>query len=560
MDVNSLIVLLFSNQWIWIYSTSIHGNISEDVSFIHKMFPVPPSMRATINVDVYYPHKYLYPAPILGIYTQDHENIRRQCTFSSHGQVGNRDLHPQLTRYLDFSRTLRCERMSNTLHCKGSIIVQDFIQRNFSFSFGFKCDSIIYSLKGLVYTISIDQTNEIHCLEQSEDLRCYSYVQYAVFPNLMGQNIEEISFLPLMFECYQHAVELMCNMYMLKCDPESKKITPPCREMCEDYLKGCDSAVRNYMECSYLPSSNGNIPCLNRNVVCSSPHPIVQNGNVSIKWMAERTYTAEFSCNAGFVLEGNSTIVCMYSGEWSSKPPVCLPVAEPATRSEPWVLVAMVVIITVVVYKMKLKGSRKLIKIDEPILIFKRKNDFSPLPRKREFDAFVLYHFDTDDDFVVNHLVPQLEHTRDFKLCIHSRNFTPGRDIIDNIEEAIKDSNSAIIVMSQGFVDSMWCREEFTHCYIENMKDPYFNLFVIMVQPADTLNNKSAYMKTFIANKTYLQVEDPELFTKLADHLEKNSMQAEKDTIDKNKDNDHNNDHTEEQMKEFKLIWQHENH
>ena len=65
----------------------------------------------------------------------------------------------------------------------------------------------------------------------------------------------------------------------------------------------------------------------------------------------------------------------------------------------------------------------------------------------------------------------------------------------------------------------MWCKEEFTHCYIENMKDAAFNLFVIMMQPADTLVNISPYMKTFFANKTY-----PELLIKLATHLQNKSQ------------------------------------
>ena len=156
-------------------------------------------------------------------------------------------------------------------------------------------------------------------------------------------------------------------------------------------------------------------------------------------------------------------------------------------------------------------------------LCLKRKTrlvSVAPSKRERLFDAFVLYHFDSDDNFIINNLLPELEETRDFKLCIHSRNFTPDRDIKENIEEAIEGSNSAIIVMSQGFVDSMWCKEEFTHCYMENMKDAAFNLFVIMMQPADTLVDISPYMKTFFANKTYLKVNDPELFIKLATHLE----------------------------------------
>ena len=153
------------------------------------------------------------------------------------------------------------------------------------------------------------------------------------------------------------------------------------------------------------------------------------------------------------------------------------------------------------------------------------------LRRSREFDAFVLYHFDSDDDFVLNFLLPELEENRNFKLCIHSRNFTPGQDIKDNIKEAIEGSNSAIIVMSQGFVDSMWCKEEFTHCYIENMKDAAFNLFVIMMQPADTLDNMSPYMQSYFDTKTYLKENDPQLYTKIATNLH-DARKSENDDID----------------------------
>ena len=187
-------------------------------------------------------------------------------------------------------------------------------------------------------------------------------------------------------------------------------------------------------------------------------------------------------------------------------------------------------------YRIKFKRARQLGKsilldadlneIDNPVTQEEKKvfevslDTASPFKRNRPFDATIFYHFDTDDGFVLNNLLPELEEARDFKLCFHSRNFVPGRDIKDNIEEAIEDSNSAIIVMSQGFVDSMWGKEEFTHCYIENMKDAAFNLFVIMMQPVDTLVNISNYMKTFFANKTYLDVNDPELFSKLGAHME----------------------------------------
>ena len=201
----------------------------------------------------------------------------------------------------------------------------------------------------------------------------------------------------------------------------------------------------------------------------------------------------------------------------------------------------MVFVTVTVRYKIKLKRTRKFkvkrheLGIEIKEMVNENRQDSEgfidadlSLKRNREFDATIFYHFDTDDDFVLNQLLPELEENRDFKLCTHSRNFIPGRDIKDNIEEAIVSSNSAIIVMSQGFFDSMWCKEEFTYCYIENMKDAAFNLFVIMMQPVETLVNMSNYMKAFIANKTYLDVNDPKLFLKLFVHLE-NARQSEDD-------------------------------
>ena len=46
-----------------------------------------------------------------------------------------------------------------------------------------------------------------------------------------------------------------------------------------------------------------------------------------------------------------------------------------------------------------------------------------------------------------------------------------------------------------------------------------------------TLVNISPYMKTFFANKTYLERDDPELFTKLATHLE-NARDSEEEDAD----------------------------
>ena len=73
--------------------------------------------------------------------------------------------------------------------------------------------------------------------------------------------------------------------------------------------------------------------------------------------------------------------------------------------------------------------------------------------------------------------------------------------------------------MSQSFVNSGWCKQEFALCFVENVNDPAFKLFAIMMQPAEELENLSDYMANFIAHKTYLHKEDPNLFNKIGEYL-----------------------------------------
>ena len=340
--------------------------------------------------------------------------------------------------------------------------------------------------------------------------------------------------------CYPHTLELTCHSLFPKCDPLLKQVIPPCREMCFDFQNACPkltvpknnlskksldfpsgdtslvvditSVEYNY---GYLPSLGGDTPCLFKAVTCGSP-PSVQNAatmNISMNYKNYSVLdTMSYSCREGFQMEGNKKISCMYSWEWST-PPKCTLNTSSTTHTLVVVLpvlmipLAIRVGIIVVIYRTKSKA------------VLKRSNE--PLfSRNREFDAFIIYHFDSDDGFVVNDLVPALEAIRGLKLFIHSRDFIPGRNIKDNTEEAIDSSNSAIIIMSQGFVDSFWCKEEFTHCYIDNIIDAAFRLFVIMMQPADTLVNISNYMNSYFNTKTYLKVNDPEVSTKLAAHLD----------------------------------------
>ncbi|KAK7886948.1 hypothetical protein WMY93_026569 [Mugilogobius chulae] len=76
------------------------------------------------------------------------------------------------------------------------------------------------------------------------------------------------------------------------------------------------------------------------------------------------------------------------------------------------------------------------------------------------YHAFISYSH-SDADWVRDQLLPALENSRNpYRLCIHERDFMPGKWIIDNIIENIESSRKVIFVLSRHFVNSEWCNYE----------------------------------------------------------------------------------------------------
>ncbi|XP_054622368.1 uncharacterized protein LOC129174410 [Dunckerocampus dactyliophorus] len=75
------------------------------------------------------------------------------------------------------------------------------------------------------------------------------------------------------------------------------------------------------------------------------------------------------------------------------------------------------------------------------------------------YDAFVSYNAH-DEPWVFRELLPKLEGEQGWKLCLHHRDFQPGKPIIDNITEAIYASRKTICVISRRYLESEWCSRE----------------------------------------------------------------------------------------------------
>ncbi|KAJ7304001.1 hypothetical protein JRQ81_011519 [Phrynocephalus forsythii] len=130
-----------------------------------------------------------------------------------------------------------------------------------------------------------------------------------------------------------------------------------------------------------------------------------------------------------------------------------------------------------------------------------------------KFDAFVSYN-STDESWVLEHLVPELEKGGNplFRLCLHHRDFQPGKYIIDNIVDGIHNSRHTICIISRRYLQSEWCSMEIqlaSYRLFDELKDVLIPIFLEAIPEREL----SAYhrMRKVMLKKTYIAwPPDPE--------------------------------------------------
>ncbi|XP_013383989.1 toll-like receptor 13 [Lingula anatina] len=119
------------------------------------------------------------------------------------------------------------------------------------------------------------------------------------------------------------------------------------------------------------------------------------------------------------------------------------------------------------------------------------------------FDAFVSYN-SYDRHWVIQRLLPKLEHDAGFKLCLHDRDFIVGHDILDNIVDALEVSRKTILVLSNNFAQSQWCQLEMTmahHKLFDENKDILVLILLEDIKP-ENLSNR---LTLLLRKQTYIE-------------------------------------------------------
>ncbi|NXO48706.1 TLR13 protein, partial [Aramus guarauna] len=124
--------------------------------------------------------------------------------------------------------------------------------------------------------------------------------------------------------------------------------------------------------------------------------------------------------------------------------------------------------------------------------------------RRYAYDSFVSYN-SADEGWVLGQLVPELERAS-LRLCLHHRDFSPGRAIIDNIVDSIYNSRKTVCVVSRSYLRSEWCSLEIqlaSYRLFDELRDVLVLVFLEAIPDAEL----SAYhrMRRVLLKRTYLR-------------------------------------------------------
>ncbi|KAM8921515.1 toll-like receptor 2 [Pelodytes ibericus] len=123
------------------------------------------------------------------------------------------------------------------------------------------------------------------------------------------------------------------------------------------------------------------------------------------------------------------------------------------------------------------------------------------------YHAFISYSY-SDAEWVRGVLLPRLEDSNPpYRVCIHERDFLPGRWIIDNIIENIENSHKIIFVLSRSFVNSEWCNYELYFAHQRAIGHAFDDVILVVKEQVSLqeLPKRFYRLRKMLNTKTYLE-------------------------------------------------------
>ena len=134
-----------------------------------------------------------------------------------------------------------------------------------------------------------------------------------------------------------------------------------------------------------------------------------------------------------------------------------------------------------------------------------------PVGKGLPYDIFISYVHE-DAHFVEGTLVPGLEESCNiqYKCLVHVRDFMPGRNITEQVIEAVESSRKTLVCLSKNFVLSDWAKLEFELAHSRK------RVVLVLVGDPPTRKEMGQLMHDYIKTNTYLDaIGDPWFWEKV---------------------------------------------
>ncbi|XP_061396248.1 toll-like receptor 2 [Musca vetustissima] len=119
------------------------------------------------------------------------------------------------------------------------------------------------------------------------------------------------------------------------------------------------------------------------------------------------------------------------------------------------------------------------------------------------YDIFISY-CQSDREWVLNELMPNVEENDDIKICLHERDFQIGVTILDNIISCMDRSRSLMLIISSSFLLSHWCQFEM-HLAQRRMFDVCRDCLILVFLEEIPRHKRPKNLQYLMDLKTYIK-------------------------------------------------------
>ncbi|KAL1479851.1 hypothetical protein MTO96_034777 [Rhipicephalus appendiculatus] len=132
------------------------------------------------------------------------------------------------------------------------------------------------------------------------------------------------------------------------------------------------------------------------------------------------------------------------------------------------------------------------------------------------FDVFVSFS-SKDIDWIHDEILPRLD-AMDFSYCTYERNFKGGYLLQDIIRDAVRFSRRTLLVLTENFLASEWCRLEFRLAHQRALQDNINRLVIVLVDELEP-GALDKDLRLYVRSANYLRWGEPNFWDRLLHSL-----------------------------------------